>query len=82
MLAQRITYVGELRLRALRAPEAALQCGTRSSRRCSPEPVGYLALDSLRIEKGYRYFGTDITASDTPFDAGVGFGVARASRPG
>ena len=42
-----------------------------------PEPVGYQALDSLRIEKGYRYFGTDLTASDTPFDSGVGFAVAK-----
>src|SRR5205823_9124952 len=40
-------------------------------------PVGYRALDSLRIEKGYRYFGTDLTASDTPYEAGVGFCVAR-----
>ena len=42
-----------------------------------PEPVGYLALDSLRIEKGYRYFGTDLTASDTPFDSGLAFAVAK-----
>jgi glycine cleavage system aminomethyltransferase T len=32
-------------------------------------------LDSLRIEKGYRYFGIDITPSDTPYDAGLGFCV-------
>ena len=33
-------------------------------------------LESLRIEKGYRYFGTDLTASDTPYEGGVGFCVA------
>jgi 4-methylaminobutanoate oxidase (formaldehyde-forming) len=33
-------------------------------------------LESLRIEKGYRYFGTDLTASDTPHEGGVGFCVA------
>ena len=33
------------------------------------------ALDSLRIEKGYRYFGRP-DGSDTPFEAGVGFCVA------
>jgi 4-methylaminobutanoate oxidase (formaldehyde-forming) len=38
--------------------------------------VGYAALDSLRIEKGYRSFGTDLTGSDTPFEAGLGFCVA------
>ena len=47
----------------------------------APEPVGYQALDSLRIEKGYRYFGTDLTASDTPFDSGVGFAVATGKHP-
>ena len=46
----------------------------------SPEPVGYTALDSLRIEKGYRYFGADLTSSDTPFEAGLGFCVARDKR--
>jgi sarcosine dehydrogenase len=33
-------------------------------------------LESLRIEKGYRYFGSDLTASDTPYEGGVGFCVA------
>ena len=47
----------------------------------SPEPVGYTALDSLRIEKGYRYFGADLTSADTPFEAGVGFCVAKGKRP-
>jgi len=47
----------------------------------SAESVGYTALDSLRIEKGYRYFGADLTSSDTPFEAGVGFCVAAGKRP-
>ena len=50
-------------------------------RAASPEPVGYAALDSLRIEKGYRYFGADMTSSDTPFEAGVGFCVAHEKWP-
>ena len=33
-------------------------------------------LESLRIEKGYRYFASDLTASDTPYEGGVGFCVA------
>ena len=36
------------------------------------EPIGYRALDALRMEKGYRYFGTDLTMLDTPFEAGLG----------
>src|SRR5262249_54596255 len=33
-------------------------------------------LDSLRLEKGYRYFGTDLTAGDDPLEAGLDFCVA------
>jgi 4-methylaminobutanoate oxidase (formaldehyde-forming) len=36
-------------------------------------PGGYRVLDSLRLEKGYRYFGTDLTAGDTPLEAGLDF---------
>ena len=41
-------------------------------------PIGYRALDALRMEKGYRYYGTDLTMQDTPFEAGLGMFV----RPG
>ena len=36
------------------------------------EPFGYRALDALRMEKGYRYYGTDLTMLDTPDEAGLG----------
>jgi 4-methylaminobutanoate oxidase (formaldehyde-forming) len=36
---------------------------------------GYRAIDSLRLEKGYRVWGSDITPDDTPFEAGLGFCV-------
>ena len=32
---------------------------------------GYKAIDSLRLEKGYRIWGADITPEDTPFEAGL-----------
>jgi glycine cleavage system aminomethyltransferase T len=38
-------------------------------------PAGYKALDSLRLEKGYRYWSTDITPVDNPYEAGLGFCV-------
>jgi len=38
--------------------------------------VGYLALDSLRLEKGYRHLGHDIGPIDDPLSAGLGFAVA------
>jgi 4-methylaminobutanoate oxidase (formaldehyde-forming) len=34
-----------------------------------------MALDSLRLEKGYRDFGVDIDNTDTPLEAGLGFVV-------
>ncbi|TGS08335.1 aminomethyl transferase family protein, partial [Mesorhizobium sp. M1C.F.Ca.ET.187.01.1.1] len=38
-------------------------------------PVGYRALESLRLEKGYRAWGSDITPNDTPQEAGLGWAV-------
>ncbi|WP_337184475.1 FAD-dependent oxidoreductase [Shinella sp.] len=76
--ALRVTYVGELGWE-LHMPIAAvgdvfdtlMTAGTPSGIR----PVGYRALESLRLEKGYRAWGADITPNDTPFDAGLGWAV-------
>jgi 4-methylaminobutanoate oxidase (formaldehyde-forming) len=38
--------------------------------------AGYLALDSLRLEKGYRHLGHDMGPYDDPVSAGLGFAVA------
>ena len=38
--------------------------------------VGLHALDSLRLEKGYKHWSADITPYDTPFEANLGFCVA------
>jgi 4-methylaminobutanoate oxidase (formaldehyde-forming) len=45
------------------------------------ELIGYRALDALRMEKGYRYFGTDLTMLDTPFEAGLGAFVRLENAP-
>ena len=76
VLAQRITYVGELGYELYVPRAAAVQVWDALAGAAQPEPVGYHALDSLRLEKGYRYFGTDVTSLDTPFEAGLGFCVA------
>jgi 4-methylaminobutanoate oxidase (formaldehyde-forming) len=36
---------------------------------------GYRAIDSLRLEKGYRVWAADITPDETPHQAGLGFCV-------
>jgi 4-methylaminobutanoate oxidase (formaldehyde-forming) len=81
VLAQRMTYVGEYGFELYVRPDDAPRAWDFLMETLRPEPVGYQALDSLRIEKGYRYFGTDLTASDTPFDSGLGFAVAKDKWP-
>jgi glycine cleavage system aminomethyltransferase T/glycine/D-amino acid oxidase-like deaminating enzyme len=38
---------------------------------------GYRAIDSLRLEKGYRVWAADITPDETPYEAGLGFCVRK-----
>ena len=37
--------------------------------------AGYRAIDSLSAEKGYRHWHADLSNSDTPLEAGIGFTV-------
>jgi len=37
--------------------------------------IGYRAIDTLRMEKRYLYWSTDITPDDSPLEAGLGFRV-------
>jgi len=40
--------------------------------------VGYRAIESMRLEKGYLYWSSDITPDYNPYEAGLGFCVAAA----
>lgn len=42
--------------------------------------VGYRAIESLRLEKGYLYWSADISPDSTPFEAGLGFRVHLKSK--
>src|SRR5437660_1509856 len=78
VFAQRVTYVGELGWEFYVAPEVAGQVWDRlmaAGQASGIRPIGYRALDSLRMEKGYRYYGTDLTLVDNPLEAGLGFCV-------
>lgn len=76
--ALRVTYVGELGWE-LHVPlaslgtvfDALMAAGAGQGIR----PVGYRALESLRLEKGYRAWSSDITPNDTPLEAGLGWAV-------
>jgi sarcosine dehydrogenase len=76
--ALRVTYVGELGWE-LHVPVAGLG-QVYDALMSAGEPVGlrlagYRALESLRLEKGYRAWSSDITPNDTPFEAGLGWAV-------
>jgi 4-methylaminobutanoate oxidase (formaldehyde-forming) len=76
--AQRVSYVGEPGWELYVEPEWAVQVWDRlreAGRGFEVEPCGYRVLDGLRLERGYRYFGVDLTASDTPDEAGLSFCV-------
>jgi 4-methylaminobutanoate oxidase (formaldehyde-forming) len=77
-LAQRVTYVGELGWELYLEPGWAIQVWDRlmaAGKDFGIRPGGYRVLDTLRMEKGYRYYGTDLTLLDNPLEAGLGFCV-------
>ncbi|HLY13357.1 MAG TPA: FAD-dependent oxidoreductase [Candidatus Limnocylindrales bacterium] len=75
VLAARISYAGELGWELYVAPAWAVGVWDRlraAGAEHRLEPFGYRALDALRLEKGYRYFSTDMTMLETPDEAGLG----------
>jgi glycine cleavage system T protein len=77
-LALRVTYVGELGWELYCRAEFGLALWEtiwEAGRQHGLVAGGYKAIDSLRLEKGYRVWGADITPEDTPFEAGLGFAV-------
>jgi 4-methylaminobutanoate oxidase (formaldehyde-forming) len=72
--AARISYAGELGWELSMIPEWAEQAWDRIVTAGGPfglEILGYRALEGLRLEKGYRYYGTDLTMMETPDEAGM-----------
>ncbi|MCU9847790.1 FAD-dependent oxidoreductase [Defluviimonas sp. WL0024] len=72
--AQRITYVGELGWE-LHIPSDFAQhvYETVMAEELPPQLCGGMAVDSCRIEKGFRHWGHDIGPHDTPVEAGLTF---------
>jgi 4-methylaminobutanoate oxidase (formaldehyde-forming) len=75
----RVTYMGELGWE-LHVPTDQVQhvydALIAASEGLGLRHAGYHALNSLRIEKAYRFWGHDITDEDTPLEGGLGFAVA------
>ena len=77
-LALRVTYVGELGWELYCPSEFGVALWDTiwdAGQAHGLVAGGYKAIDSLRLEKGYRVWGADITPEDTPFEAGLGFAV-------
>ncbi len=78
VLALRVTYVGELGFELhvpveyARTVYAALMAAGAEHGICN---AGYRAIESLRLEKGYRAWGSDIGPDYTPLEAGLGWAV-------
>jgi 4-methylaminobutanoate oxidase (formaldehyde-forming) len=76
--ATRLTYVGELGWELYVPVEFAAGvyetlCAAGAD--LGLRDAGYYAIDSLRLEKGYRAWGRELTPEITPFEAGLAFAV-------
>ncbi|GAA4080622.1 FAD-dependent oxidoreductase [Actinomadura miaoliensis] len=92
-LTSREIVVGDVPVRALRVTFAGelgweLYCSSeygaalwRALAATGATPGGYRAIDSLRLEKGYRMWGADISPDRNPYEAGLGFCV-KLDKPG
>ncbi len=80
--ALRVTYVGELGWE-LHVPseyaQTVFDALTLAGQPLGLALAGYRAIESLRLEKGYRAWGADIGPDHTPLEAGLGFAVKLAS---
>jgi 4-methylaminobutanoate oxidase (formaldehyde-forming) len=77
--ATRITYVGELGWELYVPAEFATHVYdllVKKGLEHGMHHAGVHAMESLRIEKGYRAWGLDLTDQDTPVEAGLRFAVA------
>jgi glycine cleavage system T protein len=77
-LALRVTYVGELGWELYCPAEFGLRLWDTIWEAGQAEGLvagGYKAVDSLRLEKGYRVWGSDIGPESDPFQSGLGFCV-------
>ena len=82
--ALRVTYVGELGWEIYCPTEYGLglwRALWAAGQDHGIVATGYRAIDSMRLEKGYRVWGADITPDETPYEGGVGFCV-KLDKPG
>jgi glycine cleavage system aminomethyltransferase T/glycine/D-amino acid oxidase-like deaminating enzyme len=82
--ALRVTFVGEHGWELYAPSEYGLRLWTALVEAGRPHglvPAGYRAIESLRLEKAYRVWSTDVTPETNPYEAGLGFCV-KLGKPG
>ncbi|MGH6610983.1 MAG: aminomethyltransferase family protein, partial [Burkholderiaceae bacterium] len=82
--ATRLTYVGELGWELYVPVEFAIdvyQALMTAGAELGVINAGYYAIDSLRIEKGYRAWGRELTPDINPYEAGLSFAVKLDGTP-
>ena len=78
VLALRMSYVGELGWELYLPNGHAVDLFDVLVEAGEPHGLamaGYHAMNTLRLESGYRHWGHDITDEDTPIEAGLGFTI-------
>jgi 4-methylaminobutanoate oxidase (formaldehyde-forming) len=78
VLALRVTYVGELGWELHTPTEYGLHLWDTlwdAGQSFGVAACGYYCVDTLRFEKGYRYWSTELTPDYSPYEAGLGFCV-------
>ena len=76
--AVRITYVGELGWELHVPVEQALpvyETLIAAGKELNVANAGHYAINSLRLEKGYRAWGAELSPDDSPLEAGLGFAI-------
>ena len=79
VLALRLSYVGELGWELYLPNDSAGLVFDALLEAGEPHGIqlaGYHAMNTLRVEAGYRHWGDDITDEDTPIEAGLSFAIA------
>ncbi|GAB1364950.1 FAD-dependent oxidoreductase [Rhodobacter sp.] len=82
VLALRVTYVGELGWELHMPVEVAVTVYEALMKAGAPAGLvnaGYRAIETLRLEKGYRAWGADIGPDHTPVEAGLTWAVKMKS---
>ncbi|MGV8986857.1 MAG: GcvT family protein [Cypionkella sp.] len=82
VLALRVTYVGELGWELHMPTEVAVtvyEALMAAGRDLGLVNAGYRAIETLRLEKGYRAWGSDIGPDHTPVEAGLGWALKMKS---